>query len=334
MLAEKETAGIKKMPLGKTFMQYCVVRNKEIKYKQNGNPYLVLELGDYSGRLKAKIWDKVEEYSKITKVGSIVKIQAMVEAIHDQKELKIQKLRSVTKADKIELEDLLPRSNCDIEQLKNTLNNHITSIKNPHLKQLLNKLFDDENFRKDYFMSPSGKLWHHNYLSGMLEHVVAMLDISDQLYRYYPVLDIDLLKTAIICHDIGKVNEYSYNGFIDFSDEGRLIGHITMGFEIVSQMINRVENFPKALKTQLLHLIISHQGDSKFGSPVLPMTLEAIVLQYLILLDANSNALCRIQDNDALPDSRWTKYIPLLDRFIFVGPKSEKNEPHDNKSEI
>ena len=321
-----KNAGIKKVPIGQPFVQFCVIRKKEIKYKQNGHPYLVLELGDASGRLTARIWDKVNEYSRMAKVGEIVKIKAIVQAIQDRKELKIQKIRAVTDEDKVVLEDLLPKTAKNIEQLKKRFKLHQSSIESTHLKTLLQNLFENSEFKAAYFHSPSGKLWHHNYLSGMLEHVITMLDIADLMKQHYPVLNIDLLKTGIICHDIGKVKEYSYEGFIDFSDKGRLIGHITIGYEIVSQAIESVKNFPEDLKTQLLHLILSHQGDGKFGSPVLPMTVEAIVLQHLVLLDANANALCRIQENDALPDSRWTKYIPLLDRFIYVGNKSNPNQ--------
>jgi 3'-5' exoribonuclease len=334
MKTHPENPGIKNIALGQSFVAFCVLRKKEIKYKQSGEPYLVLELGDSSGRLKARIWDKPLEYARKFEVGNILKIQAIVQVFQDTKEIKIQKIRKVTREDNINLKELLPASTKDEKQLEQQLFQHIKSIKNIHLKELLKLLFEDTAFKKAYCMSPAGKLWHHNYLSGLLEHVVAMLEIAPLMQANYPQIDIDLLKCGIICHDVGKVKEYSLNGFIDFSDQGRLLGHVAMGFEIVSKKIDRVKNFPEELRTQLLHLILSHQSEGKDGEGVVPMTLEAIVLRYLILLDANTNALCRIRQNDALPGSKWSKYIPLLERFIYVGEKSEHHKDENDETEM
>lgn len=316
--------GLKNILPGKSLVAFCVLRKKEIRYKQTGEPYLVLELGDHSGRLKARIWEKPLEYDQQFQEGSILKIKAVVQVSHDVKELKIQKIRTATAEDKVDLRELLPTTIKNVEELKRQFQEHKNSIENRYLKELLLKLFEDKNFEAAYFQSPAGKLWHHNYLSGLLEHVVAMLDIAQLLKTHYPQLDLDLLKCGIICHDVGKVREYSFNGFIDFSDQGRLLGHVAMGFEIIANKIKEIKDFPDGLRDQLLHLILSHQSEGTDTSAVVPMTLEAVVLRHLILLDANTNALCRIQENDAPPGSHWTKYIPLLDRFIYVGDKSQR----------
>jgi 23S rRNA maturation-related 3'-5' exoribonuclease YhaM len=133
----------------------------------------------------------------------------------------------------------------------------------------------------------------------------------------------------VICHKIGKVREYAFEGFIDFSDEGRLLGYTAMGYAIVKNVIEDIAGFPEELSKKLLHLVLSQQSINE-KSGILPMTLEAVVLQYLILLDANTNALCRITANDALPDSRWSKYIPLLDRFVYVGKQPKRTGNQDS----
>lgn len=316
--------GIKNILPGKSLVAFCVLRKKEIRYKQTGEPYLVLELGDHSGRLKARIWENPLGYDQQFQEGAILKIKAIVQISHDIKELKIQKIRTATAEDKVDLRELLPATQKDVEELKKRFQEHKNSIENRYLKELLLKLFEDENFETAYFQSPAGKLWHHSYLSGLLEHVVAMLDIAQLLKAHYPQLDLDLLKCGIICHDVGKVREYSFNGFIDFSDQGRLLGYVAMGFEIIAKKIGEIKGFPDSLRDQLLHLILSHQNDGTDTGAVVPMSLEAVVLRHIILLDANTNALCRIQENDALPGAHWTKYIPLLNRFIYVGGKSQK----------
>lgn len=317
--------GIKKMSPGKSFITFCVVRNKEMKYKQNGDPYLELELGDPSGRLKARVWDKVDEFNAVTRIGGIVKIQATVQAFNQRKELKIQKIREASGEDNISLEQLLPRTKKNVDQLKKDFQTHQVSIKDAYLNQLLNAVFQDPNLAEDYFTSPGGKLWHHNYLYGMLEHVVALLDLAEAMKNHYPTLNLDLLKTGIICHDLGKVREYSLNGFIDFSTEGRLIGHTAIGFHLLQEKIDAIEGFPEILRQQLQHMVLSHPGKEN-GAPVVPMTLEAIVLQQLIQLDAHANALVRILEYDALPNAEWTKYVPLLDRFIYAGGNRSRTE--------
>ncbi len=321
--------GIKTIPPGQQVVTFCVVRNNEIKLKQNGEPYLVLELGDKSGRLKARIWENPREMSALASKGSIVKIKAIVQKYKDIRELKILKLRKATPKDGISLSDLLPVTKKDVTLLKTQFNNHRSSIENKFLVKLLNDLFADQSFTEAYFSSPAGKLWHHNYLSGLLEHVVSLLDMADVLKKHYPEINLDLLKTGIICHDVGKVSEYSFNGYIDFSDEGRLLGYITMGYEMLTRKIDQIDQFPGELKKQLLHLILSHSPPTSTGAPIKPMTLEALILQQLIQLDAYANAVCRIQESDILPGEKWSKYIPLLDRFIYAASPTRVSNQDD-----
>ncbi len=311
---------IKQAPLNEAFTTFCVVRKQEVRHRNNGKPYLVLELGDRSGRLKAKLWDHIESYLAITQAGAIVKIQAMVQEFRGSKELKITRIRAAKAEDQIDTLELLPRSPHDPAQLEKQLQEHIDSLDNPQLRKVIEELLSEPRFRKAYLQTPAGKLWHHNYLGGLLEHVVTMLEMSDPLMKFYPRIDRDLLKAGIILHDLGKVKEYSLNGYIDFSDQGRLHGHVAMGYHELAATLEDMEEFPEDLRERLLHLMISHPGEAEFGAAVKPMTLEAIALQYLIALSANTNALCRIIEYDALPNSRWTKYIHLLDRFIYVGP--------------
>lgn len=317
--------GIKTVPLGKQFIGFCILRKKELRYKANGEAYLHLELGDWSGRLNAKIWNSVKKYDEMVEVGKIVKIKAVVQQFQDRKELKIQQLRKSQPGDEIDLHLLLPRSQKDIVKLKESFFEHISRFQNPHLQKLLSNIFSNEQDAEQFFMSPAGKLWHHNYLYGMLEHVVTMLDIVDVMKRHYPLIDADLLKCGIILHDIGKTKGYDKDGFIDYSDEGRLIGHITIGYDSVSERINEFDDFPPELRKQLLHMILSHQGAQGKGSPVEPQTIEAIVLHYINELDSKANAVTRIIESDMLPDSKWSKFIPSLERFVYYN-EAERTE--------
>lgn len=318
--------GIKTLQIGKQFTGFCVVRKKELRHKSNGEVYLHLELGDRSGRLTAKIWDEVQKHNNMIEVGKIVKIKAVANQFQDRKELKIIKLRRSKPEDEINLKHLLPQSDKDISKLRNDFERHLKSIENPKLQELLSNIFTEEKFAEQFFIAPAGKLWHHNYLYGMLEHVVAMLDIADTIINHYPLLNGDLLKCGIILHDIGKMKSYDAKGFFDFTDEGRFWGHITIGFDFVKKKIDEIKDFSKELRNHVLHMMLSHQGKREDGSPVLPMTIEAIVLHYINELDSKANALSRIIEKDILPDSRWSKFIPLLDRFIYYNNDASLKE--------
>jgi 3'-5' exoribonuclease len=260
-------------------------------------------------------------------VGRVVKIKAVVQQFQDRKDLKILQLRKLQANDGVDLKNLLPSSKKDIQKLQNHFFKNIENFKNPHLKELLSNIFSDDKFAEKFFISPAGKLWHHNYLYGMLEHVVTMLEIAEVIKKHYELVEIDLLKCGIMLHDCGKILGYNLDGFIDFTDEGRLLGHITLGYDFVKQKIDEIENFPEELRNQLLHLLLSHQGKLEQGSPIVPQTIEAIILHYINELDSKSNALSRIIESDILPVSKWSKYVPLLDRFIY------HNHENDNSAE-
>lgn len=316
--------GIKLLSPGNRYTGYCVLRKKELKTTRNGDPYLQLEVGDWTGRLRAKIWEKGEQHFNAFSVGQVIKIQATLQVYNNQRELRVLKIRSLKEGETVDWKQLLPACGKDIKELETSFFNHMAQIEEPHLKELLQVLFSDEQFAEKYLMVPAGKLWHHNYLFGMLEHVVTLLDMADTFFAHYPEIDIDLLKAGIICHDIGKITDFSFDSFIEYTDQGRLLGHIVMGYEYVGEKINRIKGFPITLKNQLLHLLLCHQSVAAKGSPVEPMTLEGFVLYYLNELDSKANAVSRIKKYDRQPGTEWSKFIPLIERFIYIGQESDK----------
>ena len=318
--------GLKERKVGDTFTGFCVIRKKELKHKQNGEPYLILEVGDRSGRLRAKVWKNANSLYEDLKVGTLIKIQGKIQTFMDTREIHIQRLRLARKEEEVELEQLVPKSKKDVEALKEMFRAHLGTIENDYLKQLLGKLFPDDSSIDEYLKTPSGKLWHHNYLYGLLEHIVCMLDLSGLMKVHYPRLQIDLLKTAVILHNLGKKIEYGYEGFIDYSTEGRLIGQVVLGFQLIQEAIRDIPDFPQELRLQLLHCILSHRGGNEYGFPVVPMTLEAIVLHQIDELDIKANAFLRIIESDRLPDSKWTRFNNLLNRFIYIGDEPDDHE--------
>jgi 3'-5' exoribonuclease len=311
---------LKQLGIGEIFIGFCIVRKRELKFKQNGQSYLDLEIGDRSGRLRAKVWRNAEKLFEELTIGNVIKVKGKVYSIFESKAMTVEKIR-IAHQKEYQLEDLIPTSSKNIFALKTAFNNHVKTIRDQHLKQLLEILFPNEDHLDTFLKSAPGKLWHHNYLYGMIEHVICLLDLADVMIKHYPRVNADLLKCGIILHNIGKKVEYSYDGFIDFTTEGRLIGHIVLGYCTVETAIGKIKDFPESLRAELLHLILSHQEGIDKGSPVLPMSVEALILSILNHLDATANAVDRIITNDRIKDSSWTKFNILFNRFIYIGNK-------------
>jgi 3'-5' exoribonuclease len=185
---------------------------------------------------------------------------------------------------------------------------------------LLHAFFHDEKIAALFKKAPAAKGFHHVYIGGLLEHTLSVIRLLDQLAHYYEGINRDLLITGGLLHDIGKIYEYSYDSIFDYSDQGRLIGHIVIGIEMLDTKIASLEDFPEHLAMELRHLVLSHHGTHEFGSPKRPKTLEALIVHHIDDLDAKVNAFQEfIEDSSDNDDSRWTPFHKLLERFIYKG---------------
>jgi len=310
--------GLKNYKPGELFNGYCVIRKKELKQKKNGESYLKMEFGDSSGRLGGKIWSYVEQRDKDLKIGQIVKIRGKIQQYQQNKEIRVESIQQASENIGPMKEKLLPVSQKDLEKLKEEFLRHKAGIKNRHLKNLLQQIFSDKSLLDRYLQMPSGKLWHHQYLYGMLEHLVCIMDLSEIMYQHYPALNIDLLKTGMIVSLLGNLLEFDQEGFINYSKEGRLLGHALLSIRQLDSYMEDMEDFPEELKVQLYHLIVSNESLDGKTSQVPAMTREAIILTHLIRLDIQSNAVERILYHDKIEDSDWTKFNKLFNRFLYV----------------
>jgi len=319
---------IKDLKPGTEVVDLFVLRKKELKV-HDGQKYLKLELGDSTGRIDAVLWEKAEEAHSEAETGDIVKIKGMAITYKDGLEIKIEKLRKVKEGESDPL-DFLPRSQVALDVLFEKFKEKAESITNLHLKKLLSLVLEDEKLTDKLKYAPGGKLWHHSYLGGLLEHTLKVVEFCEKAADLYDLVDRDLLITGALLHDIGKIYTYSITGFIDFTDEGRLLGHIVSGDEIVRQKIRKVEDFPQELALQLRHLILSHQGQLEFASPVVPQTLEAIILYYADEMDAKAGAYTEIINRESRlghAGKKWSDWVPLIRRYIYLGGEKADNPP-------
>lgn len=306
---------------GETIVSFFVLRKKEIKTRRESNEiYLSLELGDASGRIFGAVWDEPQKSYQAVEKGDVVKVKATVIDFRDRLHLNIEKLRKVDEKDEVDIKQLVPACDKDLKKLIAQLDELIASVSNTHLKHLLSSIFDDRTIRTPFETAPGGKLWHHNYLGGLLEHTLSVTEIADKIGQMYPDVNRDLLVTAGLLHDIGKIDSYRYDTMIDFTDEGRLLGHIVIGAQLVSERIKSLSEFPKELAKQLVHLILSHQGKLEQASPVVPMTLEGIILYYADEFDAKANAFLRIRKKEG--HKRWSSYVNLLGQYFYFGSEN------------
>ncbi|HLK04940.1 MAG TPA: OB-fold nucleic acid binding domain-containing protein [Candidatus Acidoferrum sp.] len=292
-----------------TFLLVC---EKEVRSTKEGKPYLRLELGDRSGTIEARMWDQIDVVSKEVEREDIVKVQGRVEIYRGKPQFSVQQMRKA-KPEEIDLADFLPSTKEDVEKLFKQLLGEAESIKNPWLKQLNTSILSDPKIAPRYKRAPAAKVMHHAYLGGLLEHVVGLCGLAHQIAGHYPELDLDLLLTAAILHDVGKLDELCYDRAIGYTAEGQLLGHIVMEIETVANAMNKIEGFPPALKTVVQHLLISHHGQYDFGSPKLPMIREALVFHYMDDLDSKLAAVRSALAADS-GDEMWSVYSGALQR--------------------
>ena len=276
---------------GKTFDSFFLVLMKQHRLTKQNKPYFNLILGDKTGQIEARVWDPTDHrIAKDFERGDIVKARGSAGRFDDRMQMKIDQLRLAAEgeADKT---DMLPSTTADVGQLWQQLLGFVESITNPHLKLLLTTILSDPTLAQAYREAPAAKQLHHAWLGGLLEHVVSLLTLADRVVPHYPMIDRDLVLTGIVLHDIGKVRELSWEVGFEYTIEGILLGHIQMGVALAEKTIDGLPDFPKRLKTIVLHLILSHHGKLEFGSPKIPMIPEGLMLNFLDDLDAKMQAV-------------------------------------------
>ncbi len=306
---------IKDIKAGDKVTEFFALRKAELLEK-DGRFRLAMELGDSTGRIPAVLWDATKEYGALYPAGVIVKIKGIVGIYREREQIRVEQIR-LAKDEEYDLADYFRASSQTYDELSAALNGVIDRVENSYLQKLLKAIFGDADLRKKYLKAPAAKLLHHDTIGGLAEHSLSMAEVVIRLADHYPRLDRDILLCGALLHDIGKIWEYEITAAIDFTDAGRLVGHINQGDEFVTGMADTIDNFPEDLLVHLRHLIISHQGEKQQGSPVVPMTPEAMFLHYVDELDARMGAIEKIRERTE--GAGWSQYSQIFERFFFFG---------------
>ncbi len=295
-----------------------LVSKKESALSKNGKPYLVLNIMDRTGSLEGRVWENAEELSRLFSKNDFVFVTGWAVSYRGGIQINISTIEKYPETD-IALHDFLPSSPRDIEEMMDELKGIVAGMENQYLKRLLNLFIEDKEISNLWRQAPAAKGMHHAYLGGLLEHTVSISKLAMSVVKHYDGIDADILLTGTILHDIGKIYELSYSRAFDYSDQGRLLGHISIGAGMVDDKIKKIPGFPEGLKAVVKHMILSHHGHLEFGSPTTPKTVEAIMLYFLDDMDSKVQSVQNLIRNEEANGSNWTSYHRLYERHIYKG---------------
>ena len=306
-----------------------IMANKQIRKKKDGKAYCAVTLQDREGSIEGVLWTEVYCSAGDFAEGDFVLVEGDVKEYKGGKQLVIGSIKKIENKENINYSDYMKTSRKNINEMFEGIKKYAARIKNPHLKKLLDLYFEDQKFVKDFKNAAAAVRYHHAFKGGLLEHTLAVTEICDAIYRVYRNLNYDLLISGAILHDIGKIREYRTVISTEVTDEGKLLGHITIGYGWVLEKIKEIDGFPGDLRDRLLHIMLSHHGHKEFGSPKRPKILEAFIVYHVDHMDADIGGYNIILEENK-SGSNWSDYLKNFDRSVFLKkleqPGNENNQ--------
>lgn len=300
-----------------------LVKEKNVSVGKNGRPFMVLQLGDSTGAVDARLWDRVEELSREFEVGDVIKIKGTVQLFQSRKQLIIHRLERVDSAT-VQFEEFIPQTSKNTEDMFVELINIVRTMKSDPLRQLVLGTLEDPEIRPLILKAPAAKSIHHAWLGGLLEHILSICKIMDFFASHYPYLNRDLLLFGGIFHDIGKVWELSYDNGIAYTDRGRLLGHMQLACELIDRKATRILGFSEELRDICKHIILSHHGKLEYGSPKRPKFPEAMIVAMVDEFDSKVSTMMTFIEAERGSGEKWSRYSDLFDRYFLLDNMNEK----------
>jgi 3'-5' exoribonuclease len=304
---------------GDKFWGVYLIGEKKSGTAKNGSTFVRLTLSDRTGELNSFIWDKPLEKTAGFEKGDAVGVAGLAEVIDKGRlRVKIDKIKKLQDSE-VDLSQLVQASARDSESLFAEIEQILSTLDDPHIRTLVGNILARDGFKDAFVKTPAAKGVHHNFIGGLLEHTLSVMNACNALYPAFSGygLNRDIILTGAFLHDIGKVREYSSGKVIEVTTEGRLVGHIYFSAKITDEEASNIEGFPEELKLQLIHLILSHHGALEFGSPKVPMTKEAIFLHMIDDLDAKLAGFSSIIESTPESES-FSNYSNIYERYIYT----------------
>jgi 3'-5' exoribonuclease len=300
-----------------------LAKSKKLATTKRGEPFLMLLLADRTGDIETRVWERANQLATLFNEGDILQVEGKADLYRNQVQLVLTDLKRAE--DQIDPSLFMESSPRPTAEMVSVLKHILNRIENRHLKVLVDRFLSDRQFMEAFRQAPAAKNFHHAYLGGLLEHTLSVCEIACSVAEKYPELDCDMLLTGAFLHDIGKIREFKTGFNIEYTDEGRLVGHLVMGVTMVEEKVQTIKKFPQDLALRLTHLMLSHHGQFEFGSPKRPKFLEALVLNLIDDLDAKIKGIGRFLEKDPKEGS-WTDYNRLFERYFLKGRIQEPDE--------
>ena len=288
---------------------------KEVPFRQKPGAYLSLTCQDRSGMIQGKMWNYDPQILVWLKDQDIFRVKGVASEYRGALDLTIEAIRMVRK-EEVDLSDLLPSSPVTADELEERLEVLIKTIIQPEIRVLLEQFFSHPEWGIAFRQAPAAMKIHQAYLRGLWEHSVRVAELAVGIADHYPGINRDLIVAGALLHDMGKIGEYSYERGIKFTTEGRLLGHIILGIELLTEEIAKIPTFSRELRSKLLHIITSHHGKYEWQSPRRPKIMEALVIHYADVLDAELYQFEKAKES--YPEDEWSPYIPSMERYIYL----------------
>jgi 3'-5' exoribonuclease len=318
-LSGKETF-VSDLKPGDRVTTYFLVRQKQLEpfRDQSKGEFLTLMLADRTGQVLGRVWENAGAAYEAIAVGDVIKAAGDVETYQGRTQFIVHRLRRAAD-DEIDLADYLPATSRDVGEMQAAVQAAVARVADPHLAALLNHFYGDPEFLRLLAQAPATRRLHHAYLGGWLEHLTQLLALAETVLALHPEINADLLRAGVLLLSAGKLREHTWARDVEYTDPGRLLGHIMLADEEVARALAAQPDFPPELGLRVRHMLVSHRGRYEYGSPRQPMTLEAIALHHL---DSLNTQITRFRDVlGARRDTTqpWTGYDRLLGRYLYAG---------------
>ncbi len=291
--------------------------DKTVLTDRNGKSYMSFNLIDASGTINARIWDKVEDWTRVFEAGDFVRIKGHVQTYQNRRQIIVH---DIVKApgDSVALKDFVGTAVEDPHTMFARLEKLVASFEDVQIRELLLLVLNEPEAKGLMMRSPAAKSIHHAYLGGLLEHILSICEIMEFLAKHYPFLNRDLLIFGAIFHDIGKIYELAFEDGIKYTDRGRLVGHMAIACEMIDKHSGKVEGLDQAKIDILKHIVLSHHGKLEYGSPKLPSLPEAMIVAMIDELDSKLNTVIKFMRGELGTGESWTRLSPQFDRYFFL----------------
>jgi len=302
---------------GDDVSDYFLATRKDLRTTANGRKFLGMVFKDKTGDIGGIHWTNPDGLASNFDVGDVVQVRGKVHTYQSRLQIRVETVSALREGDYDEQE--LVDVPIDVGSIEEQFRTLLATVKEEHLSQLVNAFVTDDAFMKAFTAASAGKRWHHGYRGGLMEHCLEMARLVDAICQVYPELNRDLMLAAVLVHDAGKVEELTQDMAVEYTDAGKLIGHIVIGAQMVEDRIRTIPGFPETLRLHLVHIVLSHHGLLENGSPVVPKSKEALAFNRIDDLSAQMNAWGRVIEETQSRGDTWSEFLGLIGQQVWSG---------------